>query len=362
MITIKVYTNLLFSYLQATPSSPGYPSTMASRNKNIPFSKGSQSNGIPARPAWKGVSSSEQAFVQGTQALHRKQYMSLHNSPPRYDIDHRTYSNDPTVREWVVSSASGSQYPAEDSFQYSYHGSNNATSYGPNLPEYANNFQSAVSEISLSSHVRMYDIPDPRISMDLTCTAATSDAMTMPVMGTNFPSDPGYIENAYSMENDANTWTTESHAVPDSSEMVYSTSAGLHQKFPMDLSEDLQSDSYWREAQISRLSISCDGVIPCTSSQMPFSPLSAIAMDPSVSSYSQNSFYPLNTGSPGSSGTQEDLPSLENNGIKDEEYVLTLVDGQATFTSSYNCDAQSDHTRWARSGSKRACSNKDLVL
>ena len=315
---------------------------MAPRNKNIPFNKGTQSKGIPARPTWKGASSSEQTLIQETQALHRKQYMNLHNSPSRHETDHRTYSNDPTqVREWVVTSASGSQYPAEDCFQYSCDGSDNVASYGTCLPGYSNDFPSAVSEFSLSSHLRMYEFPDSRTSLDPVCTTAARESISLPIMGTDFPLNPGFIKNDYSLEenHNGNNWTTESYTIPGSSEMVHSTSAGLHQKFPMDFSEDLPFDSYWREAQVSRPGISCDGVVPCTSSQVPFSPLSAVAMDPSVSSYSQNSFYPLHTGSPGSSSTQEDLPSLENHGMSEDDFIMNFC--------SYNYDTKSDLTRWA---------------
>ena len=321
---------------------------MASKNKNIPFSKGIQSQGIPTRPALKGISSSEQTLAQETQVLHRKQCTDLHNGPSRHNIDHRTY-NDPTqVREWVVTSASGSQYPAEDIFQYPCDGQDSAASYATHLPDCSNTFQSAISEFSLSSHVRMYEFPDSRTSMDSVYTAATSDA-TMPIMGASFHLDPSYMENDYSFDfpHDGNAWTTESHTLPGSSEMVYSTSAGLHQKFSLDFTEGLQFDSHWREPQISRPEIPCDGFIPCTSGHVPISPLSAIPMDPSVSSYSQNSLFPLHNGSPESSSTQEDLPSLDTHGIPSDEYTTTLMDGTVKFTSSCEFDTQSDLTRWA---------------
>ncbi|KAL9109152.1 MAG: hypothetical protein Q9187_008198, partial [Circinaria calcarea] len=183
------------------------------------------------------------------------------------------------------------------------------------------------------------------------CTTNAGDTLAMPTCATTLPLDSDFNDYGFSAEEsfDCNAWATaeaQSYNIPDSVEMMYTTSAEFHQEMSINHGEDPRLHTLWIEDQTIQQGRNHGGVLPYTSGQMPLSPLSAVPMDPSVSSYSQNSFYPAYTGSPISSTAHEELPCLDPTGITDEDYNLSTLKLEGTFRlpMSYQYDAQLDMT------------------
>ena len=177
--------------------------------------------------------------------------------------------------------------------------------------------------------------------------------MVMPTCATTFPVDPEFIDYGFSAEEnfDCNAWASaeaQSYSIPDTVDMMYSTSAEFHQEISINHGEDPQLHTLWIDEQPLRQEHSHGGVLPYISGRIPLSPLSAVPMDPSVSSYSQNSFYPALTGSPVSSTAQEELPCLDPTGIADDDYNLSTLKLEGTFRlpiSYHQHNAQLDMTK-----------------
>ena len=323
---------------------------MASRTKDNPFSKSHPNDGFTKKSTWK-TSSGDQDLASLSHGTHRREHVHVQNDTCRQITNNRTYSNDPSqVHKWVVNSATGSQSPTDNTFlQASGISSSHDVSHsGFTLQDPFSAMQSSVSEVSLSSRVRMYDFHDPRASSDIICTASAGDAMTMAMYET-FPPELDFIDTGYQIDEscDYDTWVTgEAQSyIPSSMDMVYSTSAEMHHDFA-DCTRETWLRPQWPEAQYQRLEHG--HTLPLSSGHTSFSPLTAVAMEPSISAFSQNSFFPPHTGSPRSSTTQEEPPSVELNGFPDEECAIPplSMDGTTNFSTSYNfCDGQSDISR-----------------
>ena len=339
------------SHPQSISSSQGYPSVMAPRRKNQPFSKDIPCDGLLGHHDWKSSSlPSDHCLVPVSQGPCGQEYASPRNSTCRGPMDHRTYSNDRSqVRRWAVASATGSQSPTNNSFHlvpgssHSYDISNS----GLTLAHHA--MQATVSELSLSNHSRTSDFP----YQDIMCTTSAGDTMAMPTCATTFPLEPGFNDYGFSAEEnfDCNAWAraeAQSYNIPDSVDMMYSTSADFHQEISVAHSEEPRLHTLWIDEQPLRQEHNHNGAMPYISGQMPLSPLSAVPMDPSVSSYSQNSFYPAYTGSPVSSTAQEELPCLDPTGVADDDYNLSTLKLEGTFRlpmSYQQYELQSDMTK-----------------
>ena len=323
---------------------------MASRTKSNPFSKTYPNNGVTGKPTWN-TSLGDQDLASFTHGHHRLDNVHVQNGHSRPTTDHRTYSNDPKkVHQWMIDSATGSQSSTDIGFHVPHVAHGHDFSHpGVTLSDQFSAMQSSISEVSLSSHVSMLGFHDPRASSDIACTASARDAMTMATYG-DFPLEPDFISTRYSTDENSgyDTWAaaeTQSYVIPSSVDMVYSTSAELHHGY-MDYNGDSWLRSHWPEAQYQTLEH--DHALPFPSNQTVVSPLAAVAMERSISSFSQNSFFVPHTGSPQSSTTQEEPLSVELKGFLDDDYSVPPLnmDGTSTLPPSYNfCAGESDTSR-----------------
>lgn len=325
---------------------------MAPRRKDEPFSKDIPCDGLLSSHNWKTLSSSsDYCLVPVSQGPHGQEYTSQRNAICKGSMDHRTYSNDRSqVRRWAAASATGSQSPTNNNFHLvpgssqSYENSDS----GLTLPHHASIMQSTVSELSLSNHSENFDFPQ-----DAMCTTSAGDTMAMPTCVSTFPLDPDFNDYRFSAEEnfDCNAWAraeAQSYNIPDSVDMMYSTSAEFHQEISITHGEDPRLHALWIDEQPLRQEQNHSGIMPYISGQLPVPPPSAVPMDPSVSSYSQNSFYPAYTGSPVSSTAQEELPCLDPAGIADDDYNLSTLKLEGTFRLPMSChqyDVHSDMTK-----------------
>ena len=263
-------------------------------------------------------------MTQGTRLQGHTNYLGT----SRPHVDQRSYSSDPMeVRKWVATSATGSQsptgvsYPVLSGISRSHDISTSALSLTGGSDALL-----SVSEFPLSSQTKTFEFQDPRLS-SATCTTGPGDSLSMTMCG-QLPMDSDFLEQGFSNdEHYAYGWASESqpYAMPGSVEMMYTTSADFRQDLSSNYNDSLQYHSRWTETNPQRIDLSNEGVASCSTSQVILSPLSAVAMDPSISSYSHNSYLPFQMGSPGSSSSQEDPPPLEPNGATEDDTMSPLT-------------------------------------
>ena len=232
------------------------------------------------------------------------------------------------VRKWVAASATGSQSPNGASYSVlsGISRSHDISTSALSLPGGGSDALLSVSEFPLPSQTRAFEFQDPRTSPSVPCTASPGDALTMAMCG-QLSMESDFLEQGFSHdEHYAYDWAeTQSYVMPGSVEMMYTTSADFRQDLSSNYNDSLQYHPKWSEANLQRIDLSHEGAISCSTSQAILSPLSAVAMDPSISSYSHNSYLPFHLGSPGSSSSQEDPPPLEPNGVTEDDTMSPLT-------------------------------------
>ena len=265
---------------------------------------------------------------------------------------YRTYFDDPKqVRQWVAS-ATGSQ-PSTDKIYPMVPGSTQGCEASTGLyatgPDFAESpaLHSSVSQISVSSYAGI-----SRFHEDDVCTASAGSAVAMagcPLYPLDSDFNDGDLMRSQPSYDAWSVADNHSFATPAAVDMMYTTSGGMHPNMHGDYSDETGLQPYWTGVQLHEQDDVHGGRFPCSTNTLTWSPASAAAMDPSLSSsYSQSSFLPPHSGSLRSSTTQEDVLSIDLDRTAEEKYRISPLTIGAPMQLASSSEGYDDHTDMTR--------------
>ena len=324
---------------------------MAPRRNN-PFSRNDASERLSAGKSLKV--SCRSSGLDNSSVAHPEKLAALRSGSLRPRSGRESYFNDPTqVHQWVETSASGGQSAIDNLYPLS--GYENAFG-GPNPDLDASGYSfpshSSVSNVSFPYDI-MAPVPGSSLSYDEMCKANAEGNSLMgldPTLPRGFQMDmnmqitgPPHYEPAWPYVD------SQAYSMPGGVDMMYTTSSSSHPVGNAD-SLDFSSSGFMANFQGNE---DINGTeIPYTSGSLSWSPTAAVALNPSVSpSYSQGSQAALQSSSPHSNVTQEDVLSLDLNQAGDDEFNMlqSRMDGPMdAFPAAETLDSQAEMSRSVR--------------
>ena len=278
----------------------------------------------------------------------------------RLEVDSRTYNDPMHVHQWRVSSATGSQFPLDGHHAgLSDRGFYNDTENGfrnavRGMDGFSSHRYPAISHVALPCSSRI-DYQTEGLS-----NACTTSAEETRIAGHDtFLPGPDYDagECLVGDDNQYTTWCTDGlqYNMPAAVDMTYTTSEDMHPETHISY-DDLSLALQWKSSQYQGHGNFSEKPVSFGSSTMTWSPVSPLAMEPSISSsYSQNSFRPPVTGSPKSStGYEDTLPNEMPYGPEHGYDLMGGLDHQQVLPTVEAYEASTEHRfdfdiRWTSS-------------